>query len=404
MNAIDLSAALRDTYGHDVVLFATPGPMVKVAEERGLRFLPAPPRKGTPSLSIMRELCEVVRRERPDVIHVWDWWQCMDAFYAAHLLQGIPMVVSDMISDGAIIRALPKTLLTTFGTPEFVDRARALGRKRVELLLPPVNIHMNSPNVVDPQLFRERYHIEANDVTLVTVSRLTVHLKSESLRRTIDAVRVLGRELPLRFVIVGDGDARTQLERLAAETNAELGRTAVTLTGELLDPRPAYAAADIVIGMGGSALRGAAFGKPVIIVGGQGFCAPLTPQTAQSFYYHGIYGVGDGSPSNARLIGDIRAFAEAGEKLRAFGAFSRQFVLDYFAVEKVCAQLEAFCRMAIGQRRQFVVAAADGLRTAALLKLGRFSPDIVRRLVKKADASRTTHLNDPNWISSRTNW
>jgi glycosyltransferase involved in cell wall biosynthesis len=327
----------------------------------------------------------------------------MDAFYGAHLLQGIPMVVSDMISDGGIIRALPKTLLTTFGTPEFVDRARALGRKRVELLLPPVNTHMNSPNVVDPRLFRERYRIEANDVTLVTVSRLTVHLKSESLRRTIDAVRVLGRELPLRFVIVGDGDARPQLERLAAETNAELGRTAVTLTGEILDPRPAYAAADIVVGMGGSALRGAAFGKPIIVVGGQGFCAPLTPQTAESFYYHGIYGVGDGSPNNARLIGDIRAFAEAGEKLRAFGAFSRQFVFDYFAVEKVSAQLEAFCRMAIDQRRQFAVAAADGLRTAALLKLGRFSPDIVRRLVKKVDASRTNHLNDPNWISSRPN-
>jgi len=32
---------LRDVHGHDVVLFATLGPMVKLAEEKGLRLLSA---------------------------------------------------------------------------------------------------------------------------------------------------------------------------------------------------------------------------------------------------------------------------------------------------------------------------------------------------------------------------
>ena len=86
-------------------------------------------------------------------------------------------------------------------------------------------------------------------------------MKGEGLHRTIDAVRTLGRDLPLRFVIVGDGTARIELERRANEVNTELGRSAVVLTGPLLDPRPAYASADIVVGMGGSALRGMAFGE-----------------------------------------------------------------------------------------------------------------------------------------------
>ena len=40
-----------------------------------------------------------------------------------------------------------------------------------------------------------------------------------------------------------------------------------SLAGEMLDPRPAYAAADVVLGMGGSALRGMAFGKPLVVQG-----------------------------------------------------------------------------------------------------------------------------------------
>ena len=73
---------------------------------------------------------------------------------------------------------------------------------------------MNKPGVVDPRPFRDYYNIETNDLVLVTVSRLVTQLKGESLRRTIDAVRVLGRDLPLRLIIAGDGEAREELNDL----------------------------------------------------------------------------------------------------------------------------------------------------------------------------------------------
>ena len=268
VNAIELTAALRDLHGHEVVLFATPGPMLKLAEEKGLRFLPAPDTHVHPSLPRMYALRDAVRRERPDLIHVWDWTQLLDAYYVAHVLMRVPMVVTVM--SMAVPRLLPKALPTTLGTPELLDQARAAGRRRLELVLPPVDVHYNAPDSVDAQPFRERYDIKVSDLTLVTVSRLVDWMKAESLRRTVDVVRTLGRDLPLRFVIVGDGTSRAELERLARETNVELGREAVLLTGALIDPRPAYAAADIVVGMGGSALRGMAFGKPVVVVGEQG--------------------------------------------------------------------------------------------------------------------------------------
>lgn len=374
-NAIELAAALRDLHGHEVVLFATPGPMVKLVEEKGIRFLPAPHDfSGYPSLARMRALRDVVKSERPDLLHVWDWWQCLDAYYSVYLPMRVPMVVTDMMMS--LTRVLPKELPTTFGTPGVLNQAKAAGRRQVELLLPPVDIHVNAPDAVDPFPFRERYGIEYGDITLVTVSRLADSLKAESLIRTVHAVRTLGHDLPLRFVIVGDGAIRAKLEQLAEQVNIELGRSAVVLTGELLDPRPAYAAADIVIGMGGSALRGMAFGKSVIVVGEQGFSSPLTPETAGSFYYKGIYGLGNGTHNIESLEADIRWCAEHPAERSALGQFSRQFVMRYFSLEVVCARLEEFCRRTTTQVvPRLHVVLTDGLRTAAVcLRERKFLP------------------------------
>ena len=201
----------------------------------------------------------------------------------------------------------------------------------------------------------------------------------------------LGRDLPLRFVIVGGGNARIELERHANEVNTELGRSAVVLTGPLLDPRPAYASADIVIGMGGSALRGMASGKPVIIVGEQGFAAPFDTETAQSFLYKGIYGIGNGSPDNTSLVNAIRALAERSEQFSAIGEFSRQFVQEHFALETVSARLEKFLSTAAAERPKFRVALADGLRTAAVwLRERRFITPCMREWIRKSIVKFTT--------------
>ena len=122
-------------------------------------------------------------------------------------------------------------------------------------------------------------------------------------------------------------------------------------------------------------MRGMAFGKPVLIVGERGFSAPFTPETAASFYYRGMYGVGEGEPGNSRLVEDIRLLAEHPGRLPALGEFSREFVVDHFALEKVGAKLERFLCMAADQVPRLHVAAADGLRTAAVwMRERRFLP------------------------------
>ena len=363
-NAIDLAAALRDLHGFDVTLFATPGPMLRLAEARNLRFVPAPDAYRHPSKARMHALAELVRREKPDLIHAWDWWQMLDALYSVHLGSGVPLVVSDMMME--LTRILPKHLPTTFGVPKLVDEARRRGRTRVELLLPPVDVSRNSSNAVDGAAFRQQFNCRQDETTFVTVSRLASNLKSESLGRSIDAVRLLGKELPLRLIIVGEGAARAELARRVDIVNTELGRQAVVLTGAFLDPRAAYAAADIVIGMGGSALRGMAFGKPVIVVGERAFAEVFDQTTEQQFYGQGMYGIGRGAEDEHRLAQCMQVLASQPDRLAELGRFGRQFVVEHFSLQEISARLADFCRSAVEcpvPRRRSLL---DGLRTAAI--------------------------------------
>lgn len=363
-NAIELAAALRDHHGVEPILFATPGPMVRLAESKGLRFQPAPDAFRHPSPRRMAALRELVRAERPELVHAWDWWQSIEAYYAVHLPMRVPLVVSDMMME--LTRILPKSIPTTFGTPEIADLARAAGRRRARVLPPPVDTTFNAPGATDYAGFRGEIGVSPEEILAVTVSRLTEHMKSESLYRTINVIGRLGRDYPLRFVVVGDGQARSALERRAAEVNAALGRRAIVFTGALLDPRPAYAAADIVVGMGGSALRGMAFGKPVIVVGENGFCDVLDPCTAAGFLFRGIYGHGAGDPSNDRLASLVTGLASEAARRAQLGAFARQWVVEHFSLEAVSGELIECFRDAIANPPGVADRTFDALRTAAI--------------------------------------
>ena len=73
------------------------------------------------------------------MIHAWDWFQGVDAYYGEHLLRGVPLIVTDM--SMVLERLLPKSVFTTFGTPALVDTATAAGFRRAALLLPPSTLN-----------------------------------------------------------------------------------------------------------------------------------------------------------------------------------------------------------------------------------------------------------------------
>ncbi|MDR6755323.1 glycosyltransferase involved in cell wall biosynthesis [Mycoplana sp. BE70] len=371
VNAIELSAYLRDACGHQVTYFASAGPMQDLLDNAGITFRPIPDTRSHPSVARMRVIDEIIRLERPDVVHVWDWPQWLDAFLGIQLYRKVPVVVTCM--SMVVPSLLPKRALTTFGTPDLVSQARAAGFRRAELIVPPVDVKFNAPDVIDPTAFRKQFGIAEQDVLVVTVSRLTDWMKSESIRRTMDAVRALGSDTRLRFAIVGDGTARNDLEEYARGVNAELGRDAILFSGALLDPRPGYAAADIVVGMGGSAMRGMAFSKPVIVVGEHGFSDLFAPETEEFFTFNGMYGLGDGNPSNDHLIAALKRLLDSSQDRRSLGDFARQYVERHYSIDTIGQRLNELLETAATSPVRFRHAVHDAVRTASLAVAGRLT-------------------------------
>lgn len=384
VNAIDLATKLRDVLGYEVLLFAPPGPMLPVVEEAGLRYVSAPHAEMHPCIPRMRALRALVRKEQPNLVYVWETWALLDAFYGVHLPMRIPLLLTDMQMFAA--RLLPRSVPVTFGTVELVEAARKAGIRGVRLLVPPVDLEVNRPGTHDALSVRRGMGIHDNEILLVIVSRLAHTMKAEGLHLAIGAVKALGIDSPIRLLIVGDGPARSELEERAASVNETLHREAILLPGAWLDPRPAYEAADIVIGMGSSALRGMAYGKPVIVVGEAGFAAALTSESIDYFHYHGFYGKGRGSADASRLRDTIKALVDSAPLRRMLARKSLEYVQQYYSLDVVSRQLGEICEDALKQAPSLRATLWDSVRTAAIYLrerrfLWRASPEVATGLL-----------------------
>jgi glycosyltransferase involved in cell wall biosynthesis len=240
----------------------------------------------------------------------------------------------------------------------------------VTLVEPPVDVKANAP-YFSPGSFRADFGLDDRVPLLASVTRLTPELKLEGTLAACQAVgEIVATGTPLQLVIAGDGPARAQVEQAAAAANARANGTAVVLTGQLKDPRPAYAAADMVIGMGSSAERALAFGKPLIVQGERGFWELLTPDTAPVFLRQGWYGIGtdagDRDASAMRLEKILLGLLDDRTAWPQLAEFGRTMAVERFSLEHVAAVHEelyqAACEAARPSRARL---AGDALHSAA---------------------------------------
>lgn len=363
MNAIELAHEVGRRGLAEVVLAASPGPAEAWARDRGLDLRLLPPATHHPSAARVRSLDLLAREVRPDVVHVWDWPQCFDAYPGLHLRQRLPMLCTVM---GMVVpRFIPRHLPTTFGTVELAERARLTRSGPVQLLEPPVDMSANHPGAVDGAGFRRAHGIAHSDLLVTMVSRLESWLKMESLERGIAAVAALAERYPVRLVIVGSGSARDAVAERAEDVCRRYGRAVIQLAGAMTDPRPAYEAADLMLGMGGSALRTLAFGKPLVVVGERGFSRVLDHGTADLFLRQGWYGLGNGVYDD--LAGQIERLVLDAPLRHSLGTLGEEIVAQHYDLGVAAERLGAWYRETADTPVPPVRAVTEAGRSAALV-------------------------------------
>jgi len=347
LNAIEIGAAVQ-SLGHRVLLVAEDGQLTPVAERAGLEHIRISKRRSTPSPSVMNLLVDLVRRRSIDVVHGYEWPPVLDGWLGPYLRLQTPVVATVM--SMAVAPFLPRSVPLIVGTEQLREQCRENGFSRVTLIEPPVDTLSNSPSF-DGGYFRDRHGIRPDSILVVVVCRLVRELKLEGL---LSACRVIGQlaqqGADVHLAIVGDGPARGQVEFEAARANS-LSHKVVTLVGALDDPRPAYAAADITLGMGGSALRGMAFAKPLVVQGEAGFWKLCDESTSWRFLETGWYGVGDGRDGDSELTAALVTLLRSSETRDRLGKFGRDLVVSRFSLEQAArTQLEVYKQAA--QTRQ----------------------------------------------------
>ncbi len=335
LNAVEIAAAVRDR-GHDVIVISRSGALVDRVRQLGLSHIPLDPRsRRRPSPRAAIQLARLARGHEIDVVHGYEWPPVLEAFAGPRLLLGLPVVAT--VNSGTVAPFLPRMIPLIVCAESVRRQAVYSGHAYVTVVEPAVDVRANAPGV-DPGPFRSSL-FGSDGIPLVTVvSRLVRQYKLEGLLAACDAVGELNAaHVPVHLAIVGDGQERPAVEQAAAAANARAGRQVVVLAGELQDPRPAYAAADVVLGMGGSALRAMAFAKPLVVQGERGFWKLVTAQTATGFLADGWYGLGADSDGRAegarRLEGILRRLLADPAAWPGLGALGRRIVTDRFSLD-----------------------------------------------------------------------
>lgn len=333
LNAIEIAAAVEKR-GHDVVLFGRPGALVARAEQLGLEFVESPRPGRRPSPRVVDALTDLIDARGIEVVHGYEWPPALESALAARRRPQSVAVATVM--SMSVAPFIPRTVPLLVGTEEIAAAEIASGRKRVGVLEPPVDLDFNQPGAdVGVGEFRRRWGLDDSRLNVVSVTRFAHELKLEGTLAAIAAVGAIAAELPVRLVLVGDGPARGEVESLAETVNERAGAGTIVLTGQLVDPRAAYAAADVALGMGGSALRALAFAKPLVVQGESGFWSLLTPESLDTFLWTGWYGVGTAVDAGASTLACILGELLTDERRRReLGSFGRRTVEERFSLDR----------------------------------------------------------------------
>ncbi|MCR2823921.1 glycosyltransferase family 4 protein [Microbacterium sp. zg.Y909] len=332
INAIDLAARMRDR-GHTVRIYAPPGPLVQRIEGHGLPYRAAPPHKARAlRVRALFALAREIHRFAPDIVHTYESSPAIASAAVSSISthRSVATMLSMDVPD-----FIPENVPLLVGTTALLH-AQSARSGPVQLLEPPVDTDYDSPR--DAAAARADLNIAPDQFVVGVVGRLSKeHEKARGVIRAIQRLDQSDLSSAVTLVVAGTGDEEAEVREAAASTRNPM--LTVRVEGNVDDPRPIYAAADVIFGMGGSALRAMSHARPLIVQGADGFWETLTPRSVDRFLMQGFFGNGpSGAAPFEQLVAELMRDQHQREVL---GRFGRELVLTRFAIDQAARMLEA---------------------------------------------------------------
>lgn len=206
------------------------------------------------------------------------------------------------------------------------------------LISPPVDTAADSPNLALRDEFRSALGHLGHRRLITIVSRLDLHMKSFPIETAIRSMRHL-EDLNATLIVVGTGSEAARLQALGESVNRASAEPLVHFVGPMADPRAAYAAADVMLGMGGSAARSLAFGQPLIVQGERGTAELFTPLSAASLFRRSFWSQEVQDNPDYALAQIVRSLLMDDVLRVDMGEFGRSFALESFSLDAMATRL-----------------------------------------------------------------
>lgn len=195
-----------------------------------------------------------------------------------------------------------------------------------------------SPNT-DGSRIRNEFGIQKGEPTLVYVSRLD---ESRALvaRQLLEIAPKLRQAVPgLRMIVVGGGDAFSELQKKADAINQQSGKSFIAMTGARTDINELIAVSDVFVGVSRAALEAMASCKPVVVAGNEGYIGLFGKEKLEMAKENNFCcrGCEDSTPN--RLYDDVvHAFNHLNnEQRQALGEYGREVIFQNYSVSKMAA-------------------------------------------------------------------
>lgn len=343
INAVDLAKAV-EAHGFRCVLFGPlttlpkSGPnVVELARARGVQLHGYWPEQNF--VSRAAALNAKAASVGADIVHVYGTWGDPRSAYWGPCLGGRrPFVhtVYEMEVDATVYR---NTSLIV-GTGYLLDELAGRRPGPTALISPPVDVDADAPDAASGNGFRASLGELGSRPLIAVVCRLALEMKSYPVEIAVRAMGLLA-DTDAVLVVVGTGSEEARLKEIAHAVNDTVGRTMVVFVGAMSDPKPAYASADIMLGMGGSAARSLAFAAPLIVHGERGTSELFEPRSADSLFRRSFWSR-EPEPNGPKVLADLlRQLLGDPARRSQLGQFGRTFAVENFGLAAMAERLAA---------------------------------------------------------------
>ena len=394
---VELAKELKHQ-GHDVAIVSNGGVYVPEITAAGIRHYNAPlHRRSLRDMYAARTiLAQVIRRERPDVVHAH---ARIPAFLCGSLCRQmkVPFVTTAhwVFDASGALRYLTdwgeRTVAVSDDIKAYLIREYGLPAGHISVTINGIDTEKFSPKLTGERVMAE-FGLDRSRPVLSYVSRMDED-RALVARQLIEIAPRLAQAVPgVQLLIAGGGNVFDELKAKAEAVNARLGRQCVVMTGARTDINKIVAAGRIFVGVSRAALEAMSAGKPVIVAGNEGYHGLFGPDKLEEARAGNFCCRGLPLSEPERLLEDVAsALALSPEEREKLGNYGRQVIFDYYSVSRMARDCVAMYDQVRKRWRRVLVSGYYGFSNAgddAIL-------EAIQQSVQGKDIGFTVLSNDP---------